>query len=230
LRFAVDFVSLPTKVLRMEKFEKLIAFFVFVVGFLGAGIPLLVIGQNRIRYLDDLAASLPFYQTPNCNLMSSLWLGEFNDESSSSKANDDRCYDRYEYTVAVPDQGVLNITSLEGPRTESDASDSPVCEGSGSSNACERCPDRQVAPLAIGAVTCWISTAAMTDDAAEAFECATTTCSKLNDPKEALDRLYPYAHNFRTGGIVGTSIGSLSAVSLVVMHLMTNGCPCPDAF
>jgi len=199
-------------------FQKAIAFLVFVLGFLGAGIPLWVIGQQRISYYDDLQADLPF-ETANCTLLRSQWIATYNDEGGNGNAYDDRCFDRYEYVVIVPGSpGPVNVSTLEGPRIDGGS----VCHGAGAETACERCT-AQAAPLPSGIVTCWLATSAMTNDAADAFECSSLACTKLNAPIEALDRLYGPAGNFRTGGIVGVSIGSICLVGIIIWHALCPG-------
>ena len=199
-------------------FNKVVAFVVFVLSFLGAGIPLLVIGQNRISYYDDLQGNLPF-KTASCTLLKAQWIEPYNDGGGNGKTHDDRCFDRYEYVVVVPGSpGTVNVSALEGPRTEG----GKVCNGASADTACERCKAR-AAPLPNGNAKCWLATSAMTSDAANAFECSATTCTKVNAPQEALDRLYGPAHNLRTGGIVGASIGSVCFVALVIWHGLCPG-------
>ena len=199
--------------------DKAVAFIVFVLGFLGAGIPFLVIGQNQLSYYDDLQANLPF-KTASCTLLQSQWIEPYNDEGGNGKTHDDRCFDRYEYVVVMPGSpGTVNVSALEGPRTEG----GKVCNGASAETACERCKVR-AAPLPNGIATCWLATSAMTSDAADAFECSSiTSCTKVNPPQEALDRLYGPAHNFRTGGIVGVSIGSVCFVALIIWHGLCPG-------
>lgn len=186
---------------------------------MGAGIPLWVVGQNQISYYDSLAADLPF-ETASCDVLrSKRWLEPYNDEGGNGNAYDDRCFDRYDYVVVVPgSSGTVNVTALEGPRKEN----GEVCNGAGAENACKRCT-AEVAPLPIGNVTCWLATSAMTSEIADAFECPAIACTKLNAPQEALDRLYGPAHNLRTGGIVGVSIGSVSLIGLIIWHGLCPG-------
>ena len=192
--------------------RKGVVFVVFVLGFWG-GIPFLVIGQNQLSYYDGLRL-LPF-ETASCTLLQSQWIEPYNDEGGNGKTHDDRCFDRYEYAVVIPGSpGTVNVSALEGPRTEG----GKVCNGVSADTACERCKDR-AAPLPNGIATCWLATSAMTSDAADAFECSSiTSCTKVNPPQEALDRLYGPAHNFRTGGIVGVSIGSVCFIGLIIWH------------
>ena len=106
---------------------------------------------------------------------------------------------------------------------ESDESDSPQCQGEGGTvNACERsiCVDRRGTPLSNGPVGCWISTSALTSEAAEAFECESTTCYKLSNPVEAVERLYPRAEEFRIGGMVGTIIGIVCFVGMIFWYVV----------
>ena len=198
-------------------FNKVIAFVVFV-GFVGGGTTFWVIGQQRISYYDNLQADLPF-QTLNCTVLQSQWIETYNDKGrDNDHADDDRCFDRYDYLVVVPgSQGTLIVSTLEGPRTDSGVLNSPTCNGESANTACERCVNR-APPLPNGTVDCWLATDAMTSDAADAFECSSTACTKLNDPVEDLDRLYRRAKSFRTGGIAGTSIGIVYLVALCRWH------------